>query len=178
MKIVLLLLGLLSGFALIQPAFAHEGHDHGEAPKPVPAADAAPRFAAASEEFELVGVLHGRALTLYLDHYDSNAPVAKATLEMEAGKQKMRATESEPGVYRLELNDALAAKPGRLGLVFTLQAGDSVDLLTANLDIPAPKAASPEAAAFDWRRLGWAGLALPLLGVWVWRRRVYGRGMS
>ncbi|MDP2432611.1 MAG: hypothetical protein Q8O33_11330 [Pseudomonadota bacterium] len=164
MKIVLFLLGLLS----IQPVFAHEGHDHGDAPKPVPVADAAPRFETASEEFELVGVLQGGALTLYLDHYASNAPVEKATLEVEAGKQKVRAKETEPGVYFLELVDT---NPGRLGLVFTIQAGDSVDLLTANLEIPAPKAALAEAAAFDWRRLGWAGLALPLLGVWVWRRR-------
>lgn len=172
MKIVLFLLGLLS----IQPVLAHEGHDHGDAPKPVAVADAAPRFATASEEFELVGVLHGGALTLYLDHYASNAPVAGATLEAEAGKQKMRATESEPGVYRLELGNTLAAKPGRLGLVFTIQAGDSVDLLTANLDIPEPKAAIADEAVFDWRRLGWAGLALPVLGFWIWRRRI-GRGM-
>ncbi|MDO9225387.1 MAG: hypothetical protein Q8M09_14085 [Pseudomonadota bacterium] len=167
MNIVLFLLGVLSGLSLIPPAFAHEGHDHGDAPKPVPVADAAPRFETASEAFELVGVLHGRALTLYLDDYASNAPVEKATLEVEAGKQKMQAKESEPGVYFLELTDT---KPGRLGLVFTIQAGESVDLLTANLEIPAPKAAA-KTAAFDWRRLGWAGLALPVLGVWVWRRR-------
>ncbi|MDP2833334.1 MAG: hypothetical protein Q8Q28_08595 [Pseudomonadota bacterium] len=163
-----MLLGLSSS------PFAHEGHDHGDAPKPVPVAAAAPRFAAASEEFELVGVLHGSVLTLYLDHYASNAPVVKATLEVEVGQRKMQAKEAEPGVYRLELgNTQVAAKPGRLGLVFTIQAGESVDLLTANLELPAAPVA--DAAVFDWRRLGWAGLALPLLGVWVWRRRVSGR---
>jgi hypothetical protein len=172
-KIALFLLALLSGLPGIQPAFAHEGHDHGDAPKPVPLAAAAPRFEAASEEFELVGILQGRALTLYLDHYASNAPVEKAKLEVEAGTRKMQAKESGPGVYRLELIDA---RPGRHGLVFTIQAGDSVDLLTISLDIPAPKAPVAEAAAFDWRRLGWAGLALPVLGFWVWRRRI-GRAM-
>lgn len=177
MKIVLFLLGLLTGLLVIQPALAHEGHDHGEAPKPVPVADAAPRFETASEEFELVGVLHGSALTLYLDHYASNAPVAKAMLEVAAGQQKMQAKESEPGVYRLELgNTPAAAKPGRLGLVFTIQAGESIDLLTANLEIPTAKMPIADEAIFDWRRLGWAGLALPVLGVWVWRRRM-GRGM-
>ncbi len=166
MKIVLFLLGCL----LLRPAFAHEGHDHGEAPKPPPTADAAPRFEAASEEFELAGVLRGHALTLYLDHYASNAPVAKARLEMEVGKQKLMARESEAGVYLLDLGNMLAgAKPGRHGLVFTIQAGDTLDLLTANLEIPAPKAPPAGAGTFDWRRLGWAGLALPLL--WVWRRR-------
>jgi len=168
-KIVLFLLGVLC----ISPAVAHEGHDHGDAPKPVPVADAAPRFDTASEEFELVGVLHGSGLTLYLDHYASNAPVVKATLEVEAGKRKVRAKETEPGVYFLELVDT---NPGRLGLVFTIQAGESIDLLTANLEIPAAKAPVADKAAFDWRRLGWAGLALPVLGVWVWRRRI-GRGM-
>lgn len=164
MKIVLFLLGVLC----IPSAFAHEGHDHGDAPKPIPVADAAPRFETASETFELVGVLHGRALTLYLDDYASNAPVGKAALEVEAGKQKIQAKESEPGVYHLELTDA---HPGRLGLVFTIQAGEAFDLLSANLDIPAPKAATAEVAAFDWRRLGWAGLVLPVLGAWIWRRR-------
>jgi len=166
-KIVLFLLGLF----FVQPLLAHEGHDHGDAPKPVPVTDAAPRFEAASEEFELVGVLHGSALTLYLDHYASNAPVVKAMLEVEVGQQKIQAKESEPGVYRLELGNTLATKPGRLGLVFTIQAGESVDLLTANLEIPAAKAPVADAAVFAWRRLGWAGLALPLLGFWVWRRR-------
>lgn len=168
MKIALFLLG----WWLIQPAFAHEGHDHGDAPKPTPVADAAPRFEAASEEFELVGVLHGRALTLYLDRYASNAPVEKAMLEVEVGKQKTQAKETEPGVYRLELGNTQAdAKPGRHGLVFTVQAGDSVDLLTANLDIPAPRAPVANTEAFDWRQLGWAGLALPALGFWAWRRQ-------
>jgi len=170
-KIVLFLLGLLTGLLVIQPTLAHEGHDHDDAPKPAPVADAAPRFETASEEFELVGVLHGRVLTLYLDRYASNAPVAKAMLELEAGQQKMQAKEAGPGVYRLELGNTLAATPGRLGLVFTIQAGDSVDLLTANLEIPTAKMPLADEAIFDWRRLGWAGLALPVLGVWVWRRR-------
>jgi hypothetical protein len=157
------------GWLLAPSLSAHEGHDHGEAPKPPPVADAAPRFEAASEEFELVGILQGRALTLYLDDFASNAPVQKAVLELEAGTQKAQAREIEPGTYRLELADA---KPGRHSLVFSLQVGEASDLLTANLDIPATKL--PVAApSFDWRHLGWVGV--PLLGFGLWRRRVSGR---
>lgn len=48
------------------PAQAGEGHDHGEAPAAA-AGSALPRFSAGSELFELVGVLNGKQLTLYLD---------------------------------------------------------------------------------------------------------------
>jgi len=157
---------VLLGLLLLQPTFAHEGHDHGEEPKLPVAQDQAPRFEAVSEEFELVGVVQGQVLTLYLDRFASNAPVEKAMVELETGARKVLARETEAGVYRLDLADA---KPGRHALVFTVQAGESSDLLTANLDIPAPKPPAA-AAAFDWRRLGWAGLVLPVLGLWGWRR--------
>ena len=158
-------------FLAISPALAHEGHDHAEAaalPQPV---DQAPRFEAASEEFELVGevanTVAGQTLTLYLDRYASNEPVAGAVIEVEAGPKRVHARESSPGVYRLALPDA---KPGRHPLVFTIQAGATADLLTANLELPSPKPAAA-ASASSWSRLAWAGLALPLVGLWFWRRR-------
>lgn len=159
------LLGL-AALLFTAPLQAHEGHDHGEAPPPAPVADATPRFEASSDLFELVGTLQGPTLTLYLDDYASNAPVAKASLELEAGERKYSAKEGQPGVYHLDLADT---KPGRHALVFTIQAGEEVDLLTANLEIPAASSVTTaKTPGFDWRLLGWAGL--PLLGFWGWLR--------
>ena len=58
---------------------AGEGHDHGEAPA-TPTGSALPRFAATSDTFELVGVLDGHDLTLWLDHAADNSPVEGASL--------------------------------------------------------------------------------------------------
>ncbi len=147
------------------PLQAHEGHDHGEAPAPLPVGESGPRFAVASDLFELVGTLHDHTLTLYLDDYASNAPVAGAGVELEFGPHKYQAKETEPGVYQLDLP---APQPGRHALLFTLQAGENSDLLTANLEIPPPgPKAAPAAAGFDPRWL--AGLGVPLLGFWGWR---------
>ena len=46
--------------------WAGDGHDHGEATTSA-GGPALPRFTAVSETFELVGVLNGKQLTLYLD---------------------------------------------------------------------------------------------------------------
>lgn len=149
------------GLLLATPVLAHEGHDHAEAALPV--AVATPRFETASEDFELVGNLSGRRLTLYLDRYASNEPVAKAQLEVEAGKQKVQAREASPGIYQLDLADV---QPGKHALVFTVQAGETSDLLTTSLDIAAAAAAAP-AKGFDWHRIGWLGI--PLFGLLAWR---------
>ncbi len=62
-------------------ARAGDGHDHGDAP-PAASGPALPRFAAVSDLFELVGVLDGKRLTLYLDHAADNRPVKDAKLEL------------------------------------------------------------------------------------------------
>ena len=64
---------------LSPPARADDGHDHA-GPAPATAGAATPRFTASSEAFELVGVLQGRRLTLYLDRVADNTPVKGATI--------------------------------------------------------------------------------------------------
>ena len=70
------------------PAWAGEGHDHGDAPAAM-VGPALPRFTAVSELFELVGVLDGTHLTLYLDRATDNSPVKDAKLELELGGVKV-----------------------------------------------------------------------------------------
>src|SRR5262245_37036475 len=49
----------------VRPAFADAGHDHDGTP--AAAVPVLPRFATASETFELVGVRQGNEIVLYLD---------------------------------------------------------------------------------------------------------------
>ena len=88
---------------------AGEGHDHGEAP-PAGAGSGQLRFAAVSETFELVGVLNGKRLTLYLDRADDNSPVKDAKLELELGSVKLDVKPRGEGEFEATLAQEL--KPG------------------------------------------------------------------
>ena len=63
---------------------AHEGHDHGP-PQAATGGAAAPRIAVHSESYELVGILKGDQLVIYLDRFASNEPVTAATVAVTIG---------------------------------------------------------------------------------------------
>ena len=77
----LVALGWAAWIVLATP-LAWAGGDHGEAPASS-AGPTSPLFAATSETFELVGVVNGKQLTLYLDRYADGSPVKNARLELE-----------------------------------------------------------------------------------------------
>ena len=123
-----------------------------------------PRVAAISEEFELVGVVSGGNLVVYLDRFATNEPVAGATLELESGAVKAVGTAApEPGTYALPLG-ALAS-PGKHALVFTVAVGNESDLLSGTLEIPGPPT---EVHRTRLERM--AGLGRGRLGVPGWNR--------
>lgn len=98
-------------FSLPVLSLAHEGHDHDETPTPTaaaaPDADATPgRFTATSAGFELVGVLSGKLLTLYLDHAVDNRPVEGATLEVAVGGRTLPASAHGAGEFEVALDAA------------------------------------------------------------------------
>ena len=141
------------------PAWADAGHDHGEAPAAA-AGPALPRFTAVSDAFELVGVLDGKRLTLYLDRFADNAPVPKATLELDIGGTTVKA-EPHGGEGEFEVQLAEVPAPGVLPVTATVIAGNETDLLAGELDIHAD-AHEDAAAPRNWRRIvgfGMAGLA-------------------
>lgn len=171
---ILLLVALLAGPGL-RPAFSHEGHSHGD--EPAPPAAAAPRAEAHSEMFEIVAVLGpDRRLWLYLDRHATSEPIDGATVNVSVDGEDigvaMRAGEA---VYVLG-NPALD-RSGQRNLVFTITAGEEMDLLPATLDIPAAAAAgtaapaSPEIAFAALREpyLWAAGMFLLLIGVAIGR---------
>ncbi|MCD6706904.1 MAG: hypothetical protein LT080_10695 [Thiobacillus sp.] len=114
------------------PAWAGEGHDHGDAPAAM-AGPALPRFTAVSELFELVGVLDGTRLTLYLDRGTDNSPVKDAKLELELGGVKVPVEAHGEGLFEATLSAVPA--PGEIPIAAAVIAGDETDLLAGELDV-------------------------------------------
>lgn len=168
----MLIIALACGLA--QSVWAHGGEDHAHASALAPVTTATPRMSSATEQFELVGVLDGKLLTLYLDQFASNTPVAKARIEVESGAWKAVAAEVAPAVYAVTADPL--AQPGRHAVTFTVQAGDAVDLMEASLDIAPPGVATSDAAQTrSWRAWALAAgaqvLSLAALGLLLVRRR-------
>lgn len=142
------LAGASSLALLAWPAAAHDGEDHSAPPtQPLPAA-VAPRASAQTPDFELVAVHSGSqpaTLTVYLDTYAGNQPVAGAEVEVESGAYRARGQAVAPGVYRFDA--AGLAQPGTHPLTFTVSTAQASDLLDAKLVLSAPGGGAPARAA-------------------------------
>jgi hypothetical protein len=147
--------------ALAAPrADAGDGHDHGDT-APAAGTVALPRFAAVSETFELVGVVDGRRVTLYLDRWADGSPVEDATLELELGgvKVPVHAHQEGEGKGEFEAELAQALEPGVIAVAATVIAGKDTDLLAGELDLHAEDAEHAEHAER-------ADAAAPHYGTW------------
>ena len=154
-------------------ARADAGHNHGPAASNA-ASPGLPRFAAISDLFELVGVVNGTQLTLYLDRSDDNSPVKGAKLDLELGGAKIDAKPGADGEYIATLAQPL--KPGVTPVTATVTAGTESDLLAGEIAIAEPTQAEAAPAA-SWRRYaGWTAAGLALLGALAWfARRLAGQ---
>ncbi|KAF0226394.1 MAG: hypothetical protein FD175_3050 [Beijerinckiaceae bacterium] len=130
---------LLALISLASPAFGHEGHDHGAPPPPV-SATIAPRTDTSSTDFEVVAIARGNKLTLYVDTFAGNMPVNGAEIEIDTPQGTQKAQAETEGVYGLAA--PWLAMPGTYDLAITVQAGGTVDVLTATLTIPGASATS------------------------------------
>lgn len=155
---------LIGSFAFSSLALAGPGHDHGdEAPAP-PVGTALPRFSATSDLFELVGVLNGTRLTLYLDHADSNAPVKDAQLELEFAGSKLKVEAHGEGEFETTL--PAVPKPGVIAIAAIVIAGQQTDLLAGELDLHADAAETAAKPHTEWRQvLPWVGSLIALAGL-------------
>ena len=160
---------LLVAVNLLAPAaWAGEGHDHGEAPAAV--GQALPRFTAESELFELVGVLSGKQITLYLDRFGDNSPVRGAQIELEIGGAKYKAEKQGEDEYEVVLPEA--PKEGVLPVTATVTAGSEVDLLAGELDIHEAAHADEAAHTHSWTEYaGWGAGGLAALALLAWGGR-------
>ena len=138
-------------FTLLSPmAIAGAGHDHGEA-APQAQGTALPRFVAVSEDREMVGIVNGKQLTIYLDRFKDNSPVNDAQIDIDIEGSKYKAEKHGVGEYEVILKDTL--KPGVIAITATIQAGDLSDLLATELDMHENKDVLSH-------RSSWKGIAL------------------
>lgn len=163
---------LLAPLALIfllsvAPLAAHEGHDHGAPPAPV-ATSGSPRIALHSDAYELVGVLRGDRLTLFLDRYAGNAAVTDAGLVVTIGAgADIAATPTPEGTYVIA-SDQFAGS-GPLELVFAITHPEGDDLLIGTLERPvvaapaAPAASGSAQAGLGDAAVSIAGCSIPVL---------------
>ena len=166
----LAVLGATAALLMSPLVRADDGHGHGDA-APVAAGPALARFAAVSDVFELVGVLDGRRITLYLDRAADNAPVTDAQIELEIAGEKLQA-EKHDDAFEVVL--ASAPQPGVLPITAMVTAGQEVDLLAGELDLhqeahaDAAAPTKPRARSAAWA----AGIAVSLVILLVISRRM------
>jgi hypothetical protein len=113
---------------------AHEGHDHGNE-APTTGAPASPRVIAVSEKYQLVGIVEGEVLVIYLDRAEDNSPVTAATLEVSLDGQSYKAELHEKAAS-YEVTAPVLRKPGSYEVLVTLAEGGEHDLLAGTLKIP------------------------------------------
>lgn len=159
-------------------AAAGPGHDHGEEATRRSTGLKAPRFATHTESFEVVGVVEGEKLVLYLDYYDSNEPVTNAKVEVESGPFKAIAQlEPERGAYTVPSEPFRQA--GSHPLQIAVVAGTVTDLLGADLVVPEAHTDADHAQdsgvfrqfAANPTALATGGAVVVLLLGWLWMRR-------
>lgn len=84
---------------------AHEGHVHAEVdetPVVVASVEAgSPRLALHSARLELVAAREGDSLLIYVDDYQSNAPLGGLQVQVQGEGRSAQTEEAAPGLYRL-----------------------------------------------------------------------------
>jgi len=147
-------------------AIAGPGHDHGDT-APQATSSALPRFTAVSEDLELVGIVNGKLITLYLDRFKDNSPVNDAQIEIDIAGSKYQAQKHADDEYEVTLKEPL--KPGVMAITATINAGELIDLLAPELALHADEDAPGIRDA--WKAIAmWIGaglLALIALGAIV-----------
>lgn len=129
------------GVALGGPrAQAHEGHDHAEQAAPAPASTSgSARAEARSEAFELVAIARGAELSIYLDRFTTNEPVAGAVIEVETPAGPVTALGQSGDAYRI--TGSWLTKTGPVDLIVTVTDGDVTEIFPLSLVVAEPAAA-------------------------------------
>lgn len=130
----------------------------------------APRFVANSPDFELVGLVEGNKLTIWLDHVRTNSPILKGSIEVEVGEIKLQPqlvgevwVASLPAVF----------SPGMYVITATVITENTTDLLSGEFVMTDPEVVIPSASVMKgifWPLVIAGLIALLLLGA-VLRRR-------
>ena len=157
-----------------QRAIAHEGHDGDTEPAAGQAAPASPRVTATSERYQLVGIVEGEVLVIYLDRAEDNAPVTTAELEVSIDGETFKA-ELDQAAATYEVTSGVLRQAGNHEVLITLADAGAQDLLVGTLRIPAAGGAQEGGRPSLGRVIGQAlaawptgrGGALSLAGVFL-----------
>lgn len=122
----------LIGIFTAELSLAHEGHTHTDKVA-APPVKTASRADATSDQFELVAVMRGLELEIFLDAFATNEPVEGAMIEVETpgGPAKAKAVPGQP--YRLAA--PWLSKPDPVDLIFTVTANGVTDILPVTLNV-------------------------------------------
>jgi membrane fusion protein, heavy metal efflux system len=133
-------------FLSLSTPFAHEGHEDDDATRSALASSTYPRVSAQSELYELVGIVRGERLSIYLDHFATNEPVADAKVKVAIGDaQPVDAEVTENGIYTISF--PRLTRTGSVEVVFSITATSGDDLLVGPLTLPSDTEPSDAAAS-------------------------------
>jgi membrane fusion protein, heavy metal efflux system len=126
---------------------AHEGHDL-EAIAAPGASRSQPRLATDSETYELVAVLEGRRLVIYLDRFEDNSPVTDAHITVSLNDETAAAEPVPDGTYSVV--SKLFERGGLVEVVFDIKAAAGDDLLIGKLSLPTAGPAGAAVSLAPW----------------------------
>jgi hypothetical protein len=155
-------------FGLWSGAIAHEGHSHDKETKLPIVVNAFPTLTAVSENYELVGIVQSGQMTVFLDRFESNAPVVDAELEFDVAGTVVKAARNPDGTYLVNLPKSLNLK-NSIPVTVTVLASSGADLLSGEL--VAMNQASQSGSSIIWILLMLIGLLLAILLTWLLIRR-------
>jgi membrane fusion protein, heavy metal efflux system len=138
----------VAGFFLsLSAPFAHEGgHEDDDATRSALASSTYPRVSAHSELYELVGIVRGERLSIYVDQFATNEPVADAKVKVAiADAEPVDAEPAEKGVYTTSF--PRSARIGSVEIVFSVSAASGDDLLVGALTLPSDTGSGDDAAS-------------------------------
>ncbi len=94
-----------------------------------------------------MAISRGQDVRIYIDKFKGNEPLSGATVDVDVAGTLLSAKPDGEGVY--VISSPAFAKAGAHDLAITIQAPETVDILTASLIVPpAPVAVAPPAPGF------------------------------
>jgi membrane fusion protein, heavy metal efflux system len=149
------------------PSYAHGDEDHGAAIVASVPGGATPRIEARTTNIELVAVVDADDMTVWIDRWADNAPIANANVNVTIDGQSKTAKFAN-GVYTV--SDARLATAGAHQVAFLVTRAGVIESLSAELRIPERDSSLPSGSWTHW--VAAAGVAvLAIIGAVFWRSR-------
>jgi membrane fusion protein, heavy metal efflux system len=147
---------LLTGYGS-SVAHAHGDADHDHGPPAAAVVGGLPRLAVKSETYELVAILDGERLTIYLDRFEDNVPVTDATIAVTIDGETVTAEPTADNTFAAT-SKRLRGGSGSVELIFDVKAPAGDDLLIGTLVLPNRTAADAAPNAVSWIGRAWSAL--------------------